>query len=52
MHLREPFLLTGSKKENNFKDQRISTKLEKHKVAKKKKKKRNQFFAHAQNPFP
>ena len=51
LHLREHFLLTGSEKEKNFKDQRISKKLEKHKVAKKKKK-RNQFIARTLNPFP
>ena len=33
-------MLTGSGKEKKFKDKRISTKLEKHKVAKKKKKKK------------
>jgi len=37
LHLREHFLLTGSEKEKNFKDQRISTRLEKHKVANKRK---------------
>ena len=51
LHLREHFLLTGSEKEKNFKDQRVSKKLEKHKVTKKKKK-RNQFNAHTLNPFP
>ena len=47
MHLREHFLLTGSEKETNFKDQRVSKKLEKHKVAKKKEEKKPAHRTHS-----